>query len=804
MAYQVIPYKVVGQRVIKKDLIPVCTGTAEFVADIQFPGMLEGVILKSPYAHAMIKSIDTSVAEKMPGVVCTITNKDNTILPPVLFSDVQYALASIAGGVFFAGEDVALLAAETKEIAEEAIKLIKVEYDVLSPGVFDPKEAMQPGAPVLHPEYRHLRPDLPNNVAVTTSAFRYDPRLGPAGAWRASRSSLTDWKTWKSGDPATKADVEQGKKDADFIVSANYYTGAEAHASLEANGAIAKWDGDEVTIWSATQCTHEAHATVRQFLGISDNKLTIIQNYTAGSFGGKGIQMAEFVLVMIYAAALAKKAGRPVRVLQEVDEMNIWNHHSIGPVYFDTTCGIKKDGTPTFIETTVITNVGGVQSAGILCFPANAATGVYRYGSVYTEAWPIWCNLPLSGARRSYGDAEGMMNSERFIDEVIEKTGLDPAEWRKRWAEVPGGPTIDKLIWHTLAGGNYSALINKAADAFGWKDKWKGWGVPTAVNGPKRRGVGCALGLHLAGFSGGQDRCLVRINLDGTVEVLSAGVDMGQGLHSAMCQCVADVLGVRYEDVRKAVSNSRYTPFGGGAAASRGTAQIIGGAINAAFDARRQLFDLAVAYLKVKVEDLDIGDGKVFVKADPTKFQTIASLSNSVTGIFGVAEKKGENIDPITKISIYEKSLAALFAEIEVDTETGKIDVLRMVSCDDCGIAINPDAVEAQIYGAAMFGLGFAMYGALAFDKAHEGIVVNASAIDYRIPTFFEWCDIVPIVHQDPADAPTTPLGMKGMGEGANVPVGPAIGNAFYNATGVRMRNHPYTPDKVLEALGKI
>ena len=519
----------------------------------------------------------------------------------------------------------------------------------------------------------------------------------------------------------------------------------------------------------------------------------------------RGAVPGEYDLVMIYAAALAKKAGRPVRVLQDIDEMNTWNHHSIGPVYFDMTCGVKKDGTPTFIESTVTTNVGGVQSGGIYAsFPANAATGVYRYGSVYTEAWPVWCNLTLSGSRRSFGDAEGMMNSEQFIDEVIEKTGLDPAEWRKKWSERPGGPTIDKLIWYTLAGGNYPALITKAGEAFGWKDKWKGWGVPTAVNGPKRRGVGCALSLHLTGGNQGEQWCMVRINLDGTVEVVSAGVDCWQGLHSAMCQCVADVLGVRYEDVRKTVPNSRYTPYGGGIGASRGTPKIIGGAIKAAFDARRQLFELAAGPLRVKVEDLDIGDGKVFVKADPTKFQTIASLSTSVERIWGVSARTGAKIDPVTRIGIYEKSLAALFAEIEVDTETGKIDVLKMVSCDDCGIAINPDAVEAQIYGAAMFGLGFGLYGSLYYDKAHEGIVVNASALDYKIPTFLEEPDIVPIIHEDPADAPTTPLGMKGMGEGANVPVGPAIGNAFYNATGVRMRRHPWTPDKVLEALGKI
>ncbi|MFB3884834.1 MAG: xanthine dehydrogenase family protein molybdopterin-binding subunit [Thermodesulfobacteriota bacterium] len=796
MIYKDIVLKAVGQRVIKKDLIPVCTGTAEFVADIQVPGMLEGIILKSPYAHARIKSIDTGEAERMPGVVCTIADKDKTVFPHELFTDLRYGLASMAGEVFFAGQEVALLAAETREVAEEAIQLIKVDYEVL-PAVFDPKEALKPGAPILHPEYRQIRPDLPDNVAPMYSTQSVHERV--------SRSSVTDWKTWKCGASATRSDVEQGKKDADFIVSASYRTGVEAHASLETNGSIARWDGDEVTIWSSTQCTHEALEYVTKLLGIPNNKATIIQKYTAGAFGGKGTHYGEFMLVMIYAAALARKAGRPVRVLQDVDEMNVWNHHSIGPVYFDMNCGMKKDGTPTFIESTVTVNIGGVGHGDYYAaFPANAATGVYRYGSVYTEAYPVWCNLPLSGSRRSFGDAEGMMNSEQFIDEVIEKTGQDPAEWRKKWSEVPGGPTIDKLTWYTLAGGNYPALITKAAEAFGWKEKWKGWGVPTAVNGPKRRGVGCALSLHITGGHWGEDPCVVKISVDGTVEVISSGVDCGQGLHSAMCQCVADVLGVPYENVRKTECNSRYTPYGGGIGASKGTPKIIGGAIKAAFDARRQLFDMAAKSLNVRAEDLNIADSKVFVKSDPSKFQTIASLSKPVKGILGVFEGTGNKIDPVTKIGTYEKCLAALFAEIEVDTETGKIDVLKIVSCDDCGIAINPDAVEAQIRGATMFGYGFGLYGSLYFDQAHQGIVVNASAIDYRTPTYLEEVDMVPIIHEDPADAPTTPLGMKGVGEGANVPVGPAIGNAFYNATGVRMRNHPWTPDKVLEALGKI
>ena len=235
------------------------------------------------------------------------------------------------------------------------------------------------------------------------------------------------------------------------------------------------------------------------------------------------------------------------------------------------------------------------------------------------ENFPVWCNLNPSGARRSYGGAEGMFCSESFIDEMLEKINADPMEWRLKWAQKTGDPVTLRLEWGELAGANYVALISKAAEAFRWKQRWKGWRVPTMVNGSKRRGIGMALGMHVTGDPT-TERGLVRINTDGTVEAISQGCDIGQGIKSAMCQCVAEVLSVKFEQVRASVSDTSFNPMGQGVRASRGTPLVIGAAIKAAMDAKRQVLAAAAGMLQAKPEELELKEGKIFLKSDPSKF----------------------------------------------------------------------------------------------------------------------------------------------------------------------------------------
>jgi CO/xanthine dehydrogenase Mo-binding subunit len=393
-----------------------------------------------------------------------------------------------------------------------------------------------------------------------------------------------------------------------------------------------------------------------------------------------------------------------------------------------------------------------------------------------------------------------MMGSEQFIDDMLAEINADPVECRKKWAEKPGDPCTLRYAWSEFCGGNYVALIEKAAAEFGWNEKWKGWGVPISVNGDKKRGIGVALSMHITGTSG--MRGLVKVNNDGSGNVLGAVMDVGQGIKTATAQCVAEVLGVPYDKVTCNLSNTE-GQVPGGVCASLGTPCVIGAAINAAWNAKEQLFDLAAAALGVSVKDLDIGDEKIFVKADPSKFRTIAALAASRSMIIGHGWEvwPWKNADGFP---LAEKSLAAMFAEVEVDTGTGKIEIIEMVSAADCGQVIHRDSVFGQMYQGVVFGYGYGMYGNLIYDKAYQGIALNVDALNYRIPTAIEYGDIHCIIHTDPADAPTCNMGVKGCGEGTNVPVAPAIGNAFFNATGARLRHHPWTPDKVLEALGKI
>jgi xanthine dehydrogenase molybdenum-binding subunit len=762
--------KVLGKDHAKKEIALKVTGKATYVADIQLPGMLECRVLKSPYAHARILSIDTTQAEKLPGVRAVITNKDSNILLSQPFRTGThndfYALPPEA--VYMAGEQVAAVAAETKEVAQEAIKLIKVEYEPL-PAVFDPLDAIKPDTPVIYP-------DLPDNKVPGMFNLR-----------------------------STKGDIDKGFTDADVTLQNRYCWPNPAHCPLEPYQAVARWDRDELTVWISTQTLWQVQGYVSWALGIPINKISVIAKWVGGGFGGKyGISHA---MLACLAAALAKKTGRPVRSLLEMDEQFIMSHHACGPGYYDTRGGIKLgDGRPVAIDTVVHVSQGGHSCHAAACVAFEAPVNIYRYENIRAVANPVLCNLNMSGPKRSYGDAEGMFCSEQFADEMAEAAGMDPLEWRKKWCTRAGEPCSQHFQWGELAGGDYVTLLTKAAEAFGWKEKWKGWKTPTAVNGAKKRGVGIALSMHVTGA--GTSGSFVRINNDGTVDVNCTAEDIGQGIKSATAICVAEVLGVRYEDVSVTEDNTRYNPQGGGVFGSKGTPTNIGASINAARNARVILLERAAVLMQVKPDDLDMGDGKIFVKNDLSKSMKIGVVAGARqfggSGIYVYGQETSSYKNPATGLNMWEKSLAALCCEVEVDTDTGKVEILKAVIAADGGVLINPEVALGQGDSGIIQGLGFALYEDMIYDKNNEGIVINPTMTDYRVPTFPEFADFTSIVHSDPADAPTTPLHVKGMSEATIVPVAPAIANAIYNATGARVRSGPFTPDKVLEALGKI
>lgn len=762
---------VLGKDHIKKDLALKVTGKAEYLADIHLPGMLECRVLKSPYAHARILSVDTGKAEKLPGVRAVITPKDAGFLFPRPFNSGSRNEFHVLppDKVTMAGEQIAAVAAETREAAEEAIKLIEVRFAPL-PSVFDPIEALKSNAPVIYA-------DLPDNRV---------PTMFPASA--------------------EKGNVDQGFKEADITLQSLYRWPNPAHCPLETYQAIARWDGDELTIWISTQTLWEVQDHISWALGIPASKISVRTPWVGGGFGAK--YGPSHAMPACLAAALSRKTGRPVRSLLEMDEQFIVSHHAAGPGYYSTRGGIRQgDGRPLALDTVVHVSLGGhacheVAAATIIAGPA---INVYNYDNIRAVAHPVYGNINMAGPKRSYGDAEGMFCSEQFADEMAEAAGMDPMEWRKKWCNRAGEPCSTYFQWGELAGGDYVALMTKAAEAFGWKDKWKGWRTPLSVNGAKKRGVGMALSMHATGF--GTSATLIRINNDGTVHVNCSAEDIGQGIKSATAMCVAEILGVRYEDVSVSEDNTKYNPRGGGVYGSKGTPTDIGGSIEAAREARAQILRRAAVLMKAKPEDLDLKEGKVIKKLEPAKSMNIGDIAADRqfggTGIYAVGQVAPSHRNPDTGRNMWEKSLAALCCEVEADTETGKVEVLKMVIACDCGTVINPEVATGQCDGGIIQGLGFALYEDMIFDKAHEGIILNLALTDYRIPTFPEFRDFISIVHSDPVDAPTPPLHAKGMGESTIVPVAPAIANAVYNAIGVRIKSGPITPDRVLEALEK-
>jgi xanthine dehydrogenase molybdenum-binding subunit len=760
-------YRILGKNIPRIDASLKVTGKAVYLHDIRLPGILECKILKSPYAHAKIRRIDTSKAEKLPGVKGVLTYKDVPQIPIRAHSSPHHTYRVLPKEVFYVGEQVAAVAAETEDVALDALELIEVEYEPL-PSIFDPMEAMKPEAPLMYP-------DMPDNLSPSNFPIE-----------------------------TSRGDIVKGFEEAEIILESRYTVGVQAHQCLDTHGVLCAWNGEELTIWSSTKYIWAILDKVCEIMRLPESKVRVIAPFIGGDFGAKTghIETMQAVICAIFA----KRTGRPVRLQFTREEEIALTHHSVGPFYYFTRGGVKKeDGKPTAIDVVIYSNQGGHNISGLEApYIGSGAVAVYKFDSCRFVGYPAYCNLNMSGSRRGYGDPEGFWCSEQFIDELAEAVGMDPVEWRMKWAIRQGDPTVTRLIWGEFAGGDYKLLLEKGAELFGWKEKWKGWGKPSAVEGPKRRGVGVALAQHLSGVN--NEMGVVRVNVDGSVEVLSHAEEVGQGIRTALPMCVAEVLGVSPDVVRVSEPNTSFVPRGFGVFASRGTPLIIGAAVKAAKDAKKQLLEKASKVLNVKPEDLETGDGMIFVKTDPKKNITIqkaAALFGRV-GVYGVGYEEVPHYNPETGKPLWEKSNAALYAEVEVDIEIGEVTVPKIVLVADAGVVIHPELAKAQLDCSILWGIGFALYEDIIYDFRNQGRVMNVQMVDYKIPTFLDLTEFISVVISDPKHAPTPPLNMKGLGENAMVPVAAAIGNAIYNAIGVRIKDHPITPDKILRALGKI
>jgi len=749
-------YRFIGKATPRKDALQIVTGKAEFIADVKRAGILHGKVLRSPYPHARIVQIDTAAAEALPGVKAVLTYKN----VPDWKTGIPRHVRVLDRKVRFVGDAVALAAAETEEIAEEALGLVRVEYRTL-PAVYDVEEAMEPDAPRLYEEFpRNL---APLNVKV----------FGP-----------------KSLSGVVMGDVEKGFREADFVAEGTYsYENLGNPLPLEAPGVIAEWEGPEkLTVWSATQSASWHRFIMLSKMGFPD--IRTISTHCGGSFGSKNYS----ALPLFYAAALAKTAGRPVRVIFNKEEHFGAFCLRLGS-RFRGKVGIRKDGTVTavsgewFVDTGAFCDMSQAQVA-VGCGEAQL---MLRCPNWDLKTRLVFTNRCPSGVVRGFGGQELESAFHPLLSLAMEQAELDPVEFFKKNYVKPGdGYYWRDGNWWVCRGRDYSKAIMDGADAFNWKEKWKGWLNPTAVQGAKRIGVG--VGIHgNADVGEDESEAYVRLDPDGTATIHVCVSESGMGQRSSLCKMAAEVLDLPLERVSMTPPDSLLNPFDFGLVGSRGTFAVGSAVIAAAEDAKRKLLELAATKLRLSIEELETRDGKVYVKDDPGN----AAPWSRVMGIMQTCTGFGR-FEPDYSVP----NFLALFVEVEVDTETGKVDLRNVVAATDVGQIIDPLSLEGQIYGAlGAAGVDTALFEESIFDR-RLGHMLNINMIDYKWRTFSDLPEFRNVILETPI--PTHRYKAVGVGEIATSPGPSAVLMAASNALGKRLCDYPLTSERILKALGKL
>jgi xanthine dehydrogenase molybdenum-binding subunit len=747
-------YQNVGKRIPKKDAIDKVTGKAQYINGMTLPGMLHAKILYSKHPHARIVNIDTSKAEKLYGVKAVLTGES---IPPMKFGVYKDNTPLKSGKVRSYRDEVAAVAAIDPDIAKEAADLIEVEYEAL-PGIFDPEEAMQEGAPLIHEEHK-------GNVLK----FPWKLQIG---------------------------DIDEGRKSSNFAVKNRFSTTWVTHCCMGVSGAIADFDyRDNLTMYSITQIPSLAQKDFNDALkamGLK-GKARVIQATIGGAFGSKLDTYAYEYIVML----LAHKTRRPVKILFSREE-EFFATSTRQPAIIDIEQGCTREGKLTFRNISMILDNGAYTSWGattpsVMMMPISS---LYRVPNVSYRAKCVYTNNMYSQAMRGYGNPQATFAIESQIDMLAEEAGLDPMEFRLMNANMPGDTTGQNLHLGTCG---LKECIEQVGEELNWKSKEK-------VEG---RGIGMSSLIHVGGGARvyKSDGCGTIMKLDdfGQVDVYTGASEIGQGSETVIAQVVAEELGVSVDDINVINNDTAVCPWDVGVHASRTTFIAGNAALGAAKQIKRQMLELAGDALEANPDDLAAANGQIYVKGSPEKTIPIAKLLRKAhhrdDGTILMAEffydPKNEMLNKEFKGNL---SMAYTFGthgvEVEVDKETGKVEILRYVSSHDVGRALNPMLLEGQIYGGAMMGIGYALTEQLVL---REGEVQNPSLRDYNMLTAG---DVVPmksfIVETKDEHGP---FGAKGIGEPGCVPSAPAIANAIYDAVGVRITDLPITPEKVLAAL---
>lgn len=748
-------YRFVGTRIPRKDALEIVTGRAEFIDDFTVPGMLHGKALRSPFPHANIKKIDTSAAERLPGVKAVLTYKN----VPDWMAGTPRHIPVLDRKVRYVGDAVALAAAETVDQARAALDLISVEYEEL-PAVYDTDEAIKPGAPQLYGQFPL------NQLPMEFRDF------GP--------TPLTE---------IVMGDIEAGFASADIICEESCaYEGVPNPLPPEPPGLIVRWEGEnKLTIWSATQSVSLHRFITQTMMGFPD--IRSIATYCGGSYGSKNF----YEVICLHAAALAKAADRPVKIYySKAEHMTAFVLRPSSRLHCKV--GLKKDGTVTAIAGNWIVGCGAHSTMvqGQICVGCGEAQLAIRCENWNLKTKCVVTNRNPSGPVRGFGGQELKSALWPVLSFAMEKIDIDPVEfYKKNFVKAGDGYYWRDGAWW-ISKVSYLDVMEKGAEAFGWRDKWKGWLKPTSVKGAKRTGVG--VGIH-GNADVGEDRseAYVRLNPDGTAVIHACVSECGAGQRNSLCRMVAEILQMPLEKVEMTPPDTLLAPFDMGLIGSRGTYAVGSAVIKAAQDAKEKLLQRAAQELKTRPEDLDMVDGAVYYKNTPEKPMPWMEIMGPFTTFTGIG-----SFDPDHSIT----NFMLHFVQVEVDTETGKIELVRMVQASDAGRIIDPAALEGQLYGSlGSGGIDSAIFEETVVDKK-SGHILNSNLIDYKWRTFTELPEFQNVILE--SQLPTHLFKAVGIGEIATAPGPSAVLMAVSNAVGKRFRDYPLTPDKILRALGKI
>ncbi len=751
-------YRYIGKNTPRKDAVDIVTGGAKYIDDIKIPGMLHGKVLRSPYAHAKIKHIDTTKASQLNGVKAALTYED---VPDWRGGIPEPHKRVLDHTVRHVGDAVALVAATTPEIAREALELIDVDYDIL-PFAHDLDGALQPDAPQLYDAY-------PDNILPHGCPLLGIPVRGGIA----------------------RGDIKKGFQEADYIAEGTCgYENIANPLPPEPPGVIVKWDGpDKMTVWASTQVPNIVKLTLAQIMTMPE--VRVIASQCGGSYGSRfGVW-----LLALYAAALAEVTHKPVKLHYSKEE------------HFSTYClrlgsrihakiGMKKDGTVTAIEGEWLVDTGAFSDMA----PGQIAVGcgeaqmmINTCQNWQLDAKTVVTNRNPSGVIRGFGGQELKSALIPLWTITMEKANLDPVDvFKKNFVKPGGGYYWRDGVWYTCTGIGYTKAIEKGAEVFGWKEKWKGWLKPSKINGPKRRGVG--VGVH-GNADAGEDECeaYVRLVGGGSVVLHCCVAESGMGQRSSICKMVAEVLNIPLERVSITDPDTMINPFNFDNVGSRGTHAVGYAVIEAAEAARQKLLELAAQKLEAPQDILETKDGFVYVKEKPEERLHWMDIMGPVRTITG----QGRFDHDFTK-----PNFMMTFVEVEVDTDTGKTALLRVVQATDVGQIIDPASLDGQLYGGlGSAGIDTALFEETILDKG-TGRILNANLIDYKWRIFPE----LPVFDNAILETEIATHRFKALGAGeiSTAPGPSAVLMAVSNAIGMRITEYPATPERILKALGKI